>query len=75
MGAENPSARHPVGGGIGGDASDPDEARVVVDQEEYIEPPEQHGFDAEEVAGDQALHLSGEELGPAWPDRREGSMP
>jgi hypothetical protein len=43
VGAETPSARHPVGGGIGGDASDPDEARVVVDEEEHTEPPEQHG--------------------------------
>jgi hypothetical protein len=39
----------------------------VVDEEEHIEPPEQHGFDAEEVAGDQDLRLSGEELGPGWP--------
>ena len=58
---------HPVGGGIGGDAGDPDEERVVVDEEEHIEPPKQHGFDAEEVARDRAVRLSGEELGPGWP--------
>ena len=40
---------------------------VVVDEEEHVEPAEQHGVDAEEVARDQALRLSGEELRPGWP--------
>ncbi len=52
---------------MGGDAGDPDEAGVVVDEEEHIEPPEQHGVDAEEVAGDEAFRLSGEELSSGWP--------
>ena len=41
--------------------------RVVVDEEEHVEPAEQHGVDAEEVAGDQALRLGGEELRPGRP--------
>ena len=33
----------------------PDEARVVVDADEHVEPAEQHGVDAEEVTSDQIL--------------------
>lgn len=39
------------GGGLGGDVGDPDEARDVVDEEEHMEPPEPHGFDAVKVGG------------------------
>ena len=39
----------------------------MVDEEEHVEPAEEHGVDAEEVAGDQALRLRGEELRPGWP--------
>jgi hypothetical protein len=43
--------------GIGGDAGDPDEGGLVVDEEEHTEQPEQHGVDAEEVTGDQGFRL------------------
>jgi len=36
----------------------------VVDGEEHVEPAEQHGVDGEEIAGDDALSLRSEELGP-----------
>jgi hypothetical protein len=45
---------HPAGDGTGGDAGDPDEARVAVNEEEYIEPPEEDGVDGKEVAGEQS---------------------
>jgi hypothetical protein len=60
---------------MSGHASDPDGPGVVVDEEEHVDPAEQHGIDAEEVARDQTLRLSSEELRPVGPDRRgEGLM-
>jgi hypothetical protein len=47
-------------------ASNPDGPGVVVDEIEHIEPAERHGVDAEEVASDQTLRLSGDELRPGW---------
>ena len=37
---------HPVNGRSGGDARGPDETHAVVNEEEHLEPPEQHGFAA-----------------------------
>ncbi len=61
---------HPVSGRLGGHAGDPVSPDVVVDEEEHVEPAEQHGVDAEEVAIDQALRLSGEDSAQVGPDRR-----
>jgi hypothetical protein len=46
---------HPVGDRPGRQACDPDDPRVVVDEEEHVGPAEQHGIHAEKVAGDQAF--------------------
>ncbi len=54
----------------------PDEAGVVVDEEQHIGPPEEHGVDAEEVAGDEAFRPAARNSAQDGPDRRgEGSMP
>ena len=45
----------------------------MVDEEEHVEPTEEHRVDAEEVAGEPALRLRCEELRPGWPLRGEGS--
>jgi len=50
---------YPVGGWLGGHAGEPAGPGVVVNEEEYVKPAEQHGVDAEEVAGDETLRLSG----------------
>ena len=55
---------HPVRDGMRGDAGDADTARAVLDEEKHIEALEQHGVNGEEVTGQQALRLSGQELGP-----------
>ena len=36
----------------------------MLDEKQRVEPPEQHGVDREEVAGDQALGLGMKELPP-----------
>ena len=46
---------HPVGTRLGGHAGDPDGPGVVVDEEQHVEPAEQHGVDAQEVASDQPV--------------------
>ena len=58
---------HPVGDRLGGDAADPYETRVVVDEDEHVEPAEEHGVDMEEVTRHQALRLGGKELRPGRP--------
>ena len=55
---------HPSGDRLGGDASDPHEPRVVVDEHEHVEPAEENRVDMEEVARDESLRLRGEELCP-----------
>ena len=55
---------HPLGNRVGRDACDPDTSRVVVDEREDMEPPEEDGVDMEEIARDQSLRLGGEELRP-----------
>ena len=57
---------HPARVRLGRHAGDPDEAHVVVD-EVTLEPSHEHGVDAEEVAGEHALGLYGEELRPRLP--------
>jgi hypothetical protein len=65
----------PAGGGIGGNAGDPDEAGVVVDEEQGVEPPEEHGVEAEE-SRDQAFRLAARNSARDRPDRRgRRSMP
>jgi len=49
---------------IGRHPCEVDPTGVVVDEEQHVEPPEQHSIDAEEVTGDQALGLGPEELSP-----------
>ena len=56
---------YPVGDRLGGHACDSDETRVVVDEDEHVEPPEQHRVNMDEVAGDDALSLGVEERCPA----------
>jgi len=66
----------PLTGGLGGHASGPYEARVVLDEEEHVEPLEQDGVDAKEVAGDQDFCLMRRNSAQLGPDRRgAGSMP
>jgi hypothetical protein len=55
---------HPFGNWLRGHAGDPDEARVVVDEDEHVEPPEEDRVDAEEVARHQPFRLRSEELRP-----------
>jgi|GEM_PF-6792596 len=53
---------HPVGDRLGGHTGDPHEARVVVDEDEHLQPPEKHRVDGQEVAREQARGLRSEEL-------------
>src|ERR1035441_10108198 len=46
------------GDGVGCYPGQVDEAGVVLDEEQHVEPSEQDGVDREEVTGDQALRLS-----------------
>ena len=55
---------HPCGAWDHGDAGDADEARVVVDDHEDVEPAEKNGVDVEDVTRRQSLRLGGEELRP-----------
>lgn len=53
----------PGTGGVGGDTEEVDAAGGVLDDEEHIEPVQQHRIDAEEVARN-AVCLGGQELSP-----------
>ncbi len=54
----------PVDDRRGGDSGDSYETAVVVDEDEHVEPTEEHRVDVEEVARDQTLGLCSEELRP-----------
>ncbi|MFI6741664.1 hypothetical protein ACIBI9_52880 [Nonomuraea sp. NPDC050451] len=47
----------------------------MLDDDQYIQPFEQHRLDYEEVTGDDRLGLSGQELPPGRPGRGAGSIP
>lgn len=58
---------HPVGDGLGGNAGDPHETSVVLDEDQHVESAKEHGVDVEEVAGNKPFRLCGEELAPCRP--------
>lgn len=58
---------NPGAGGVGGDAQQVDAAGGVLYHEQYGEPVTQHGLDAEEVGGENAVGLGSQELAPAVP--------
>jgi hypothetical protein len=54
----------PGTGGVGGDAQEVDATGGVLHNEQHIEPVQQHCVDAEEVGGENAVCLGGQELPP-----------
>ncbi len=55
---------HPDPDRFGCHTGETNEAGVVFDEEQDVEASDQEGVDAEEVAGDEALCLGMEKLGP-----------
>jgi hypothetical protein len=51
---------------VGGDADDMDLAGGQLQEEQHVDPFEEHGVDGEEVAGQDGARLGGEELFPGW---------
>jgi hypothetical protein len=41
---------------------------AVLDKDQHVQPLEQHGLDHQEIAGDDRMGLSGQELPPGRPD-------
>jgi hypothetical protein len=56
----------PGAGWVGGHASKVDMSSGDVDEEQHVDPFEEDGVDGEEVAGQDAAGLGGEELLPGW---------
>src|SRR3954449_3755484 len=52
---------------MGCDAGDVDLTGGDLDEEQHVDPFEQHGVDGEEVAGQHRVRLRGEELFPGRP--------
>jgi hypothetical protein len=57
----------PGAGRMGGHPDDVDLAGGDLDEEQHVDPFEQHGVDGEEVAGQHRVRLRGEELFPGRP--------
>jgi hypothetical protein len=66
---------HPRSGRVGCDAGDVDLSAGQVDEEQHVDPLEEHRIDGEEVAGQDRLGLSGEEPPPGGPVRRGAGSP
>jgi hypothetical protein len=56
---------HPWAIRVGADTEDVDDASLQLDHEQHVVAAEQHSVDMEEVGGDDALGLGGEELAPS----------
>src|ERR1039458_9898791 len=56
---------HPWAVWVGSGTKDVGDASLQLDHEQDVVPAEQHGVDMEEVGGDDALGLGGEELAPS----------
>ncbi|WP_317617331.1 hypothetical protein [Streptomyces antnestii] len=57
----------PLGRGVGGDAGEVEAPGAVLDEDQGVQALERDGIDVEEVGGDDAMGLSGEELAPGRP--------
>ena len=55
---------HPLPRWVGGDAGEVDPPGVALDEEQHVEPSEQHRVDGEGVAGQHRRSLRSQELGP-----------
>jgi hypothetical protein len=56
---------HPWAVWAGGDTEDVDDASLQLDHEQHVVAAEQHSVDVEDVDGNDALGLGGEELAPS----------
>src|SRR3974390_333590 len=65
---------HPCSGWIGGDPGQIHPAGVQLDEEENVEPPQQHGIHREEVTGQHRRGLGLQELIPGGPDSVRGRV-
>lgn len=78
VGCRVPCLLHcPLAGGVGGDAGDVQAPGAVFEERERVQTPAECGIDVEEVHREDALGLSGEEVGPGgagaaggWVDAR-----
>jgi hypothetical protein len=51
---------------VGGDAGDVQPSGVVLEERERVEAVAERGVEVEEVDGDDAVRLVGQELSPGW---------